>query len=207
MAMESLILIGGGGHCKACIDVIEASGQYRIEGIVDLAKKIGQSVLGYKIIVADEDLPRILNDYQNFFITLGQIKSADRRRDIYENLAKHSVKIPVIVSPRAYVSPHASIGAGSIIMHASVVQPGVQIGLNCILNTGCIIEHDVQIGDHCHIATGALVNGDAVVAAETFIGSQAVIREGIKIGTGCLIGAGGRIMRDMADGARARDLI
>ena len=33
---EEIILIGGGGHCKSCIDVIEQEGKYQIAGIVDL---------------------------------------------------------------------------------------------------------------------------------------------------------------------------
>ncbi len=28
--MKEIILIGGGGHCKACIDVIEQTGFYNI---------------------------------------------------------------------------------------------------------------------------------------------------------------------------------
>ena len=33
---EKLILVGGGGHCKACIDVIEEQGKFEILGILDL---------------------------------------------------------------------------------------------------------------------------------------------------------------------------
>ena len=48
--VDQLILIGGGGHCKACIDVIELEGRYQIYGILDIADKVGESVLGYEII-------------------------------------------------------------------------------------------------------------------------------------------------------------
>ena len=33
--MKEIILIGGGGHCKSVIDVIESEGQFEIVGIVD----------------------------------------------------------------------------------------------------------------------------------------------------------------------------
>ena len=33
--MKEIILIGGGGHCKSVIDVIELEGQFLIGGIVD----------------------------------------------------------------------------------------------------------------------------------------------------------------------------
>ena len=54
--MQNLILIGGGGHCKSCIDVIEHENKYKIVGILDMAEKVGQKVLGYKIIGSDSDI-------------------------------------------------------------------------------------------------------------------------------------------------------
>ena len=33
--MKNLILIGAGGHCLSCIDVIELQNYYRIAGLVD----------------------------------------------------------------------------------------------------------------------------------------------------------------------------
>ena len=41
---EKIILIGGGGHCKSCIDVIEQQGKYHIAGIVDVSEKLHQKV-------------------------------------------------------------------------------------------------------------------------------------------------------------------
>ena len=36
---DKIILIGGGGHCKSCIDVIEQEGRFTIAGIVDMPEK------------------------------------------------------------------------------------------------------------------------------------------------------------------------
>ena len=36
MQKPEIILVGGGGHCKSCIDVIEAEGRFIIKGIIDL---------------------------------------------------------------------------------------------------------------------------------------------------------------------------
>jgi len=35
----NIILLGAGGHCKSCIDVIEAEGKFTIVGILDVANK------------------------------------------------------------------------------------------------------------------------------------------------------------------------
>ena len=60
---EDIILIGGGGHCKACIDVIEEDNRYVIMGIIDFPEKIGQSILGYPIIDCDENLEKITKEF------------------------------------------------------------------------------------------------------------------------------------------------
>lgn len=41
MNVRPLILIGGGGHCKAVIDVAETAG-YTILGILDIPEKVGK---------------------------------------------------------------------------------------------------------------------------------------------------------------------
>lgn len=33
--MEDIVLIGGGGHARACVDVIESMGKYKIVGFID----------------------------------------------------------------------------------------------------------------------------------------------------------------------------
>ena len=43
--MDKIILIGGGGHCKSCIDVIEQAGTFQIAGIVDVPEKLHQKAL------------------------------------------------------------------------------------------------------------------------------------------------------------------
>jgi sugar O-acyltransferase (sialic acid O-acetyltransferase NeuD family) len=188
--MDDLILFGGGGHCRSCIDVIEMEKKFRIAGIIDVAEKVGQSVLSYPIIGTDDDLSRLIKKYRHFLITIGQIESADVRMAKYEYLKTLEVSFPVIISPFAHVSKHSRISAGTIIMHNVTVNTGAQIGVNCIINTGAIIEHDVNIGDHCHISTGAIVNGGTKIGAKTFIGSNSATRQYIEIGEGAFIKSG-----------------
>jgi hypothetical protein len=72
---EKIILVGGGGHCKACIDVIERIGEFQIAGITDLPGKLNQLILGYPVIGSDADLPDLIKSYPNVLITLGLLKS------------------------------------------------------------------------------------------------------------------------------------
>ena len=53
-----LVLIGGGGHCRSCIDVIETQGGWTIAGVLDVAKRVGERVCGYEIVGTDDDIGR-----------------------------------------------------------------------------------------------------------------------------------------------------
>lgn len=169
-----IVLLGGGGHCKSCIDVIEQTAQYEILGILDPQLKIGDKVLQYEVIGTDEDIPELLKSVHHFFITVGQIKSAERRVALYKMIKSFNGELPVIISPSAYVSRHSYINEGTIVMHHAVINAGSTVGSNCIINTKALIEHDASVGDHCHISTGAIINGGCNVGSYSFIGSGAV---------------------------------
>ena len=191
---DSLLLIGGGGHCKSCIDVIEQEGSFQIAGIVDVPEKRGMTVLGYEILGSDDELPELVLSYPNVLITLGHIKAPLRRMALFEYLKRLGSRFPVIRSSLSYVSPHAQIGEGTIIMHHAVVNAGATVGRNCIVNTKALVEHDVAIGDNCHVATGATVNGGATVGAGSFIGSNCVFQEGAFVPAGSFLKANTVVM-------------
>ena len=187
--MDEIIIIGAGGHARACIDVIEMSGQFKVIGLVEKDEVSNQENLGYHVIGTDDDLPILRQKCANALITVGQIKSPKIRMKLYQLLKELDFTLPIIVSSQAYVSKHAKIGVGTIIMHDAIVNANARIGKNCIINSKVLIEHDAIIGDHCHIATGAIVNGEVVVGNESFIGSGVVTRQCISIGNNCVIGA------------------
>lgn len=178
---ESIILIGGGGHCKSVIDVIEQGNQFEIAGIIDTKELVGNEVLGYKILGSDEDLKDLRHHYKYALITVGQIKSPEIRIKLFEILKSFGYELPIVISPLAYVSKHARLGEGTVIMHHALVNANVIIGQNCIINTKALIEHDAIIEDNCHISTGAIINGGVHVKAGTFYGSNATCKENIYV--------------------------
>ena len=177
---KQLVLIGGGGHCKSCIDVIEQTGLYDIIGILDKQESIGQTVLGYNVIGTDEQIGVLANERHEFLVTVGQIRNSELRQALYSKLTENKAKIATIVSPSAYVSKHAVIDVGSIVMHDALINADAHVGKNCIINSKVLIEHDAVIGDHCHISTAAIINGGTEIKQGTFFGSNATSRENVK---------------------------
>ena len=128
MSKPSVILIGAGGHAHACIDVIEQHGQYQIAGLVGMQEEMHTQHLGYAVIATDAELPQLAKDYQYAFITVGQIRSPDTRIRLYQQAIQLGFTLPDIIAPTAHVSSHASIGAGTIVMHGAIVNAGAKVG-------------------------------------------------------------------------------
>ena len=200
--MDESILVGAGGHALACMDVIELSNQFKIAGLVEKDDADGQGNLGYPIIGTDNDLPNLRKKYSHALITIGQIKSPATRTRLFQLLRELDYQLALIVSPRAYVSKHASIGDGTIIMHGCIINAGAKIGKNCIINSKSLIEHDVVIEDHCHLATRSTVGGGAIIKKNSFIGSCSVIKQNIKIGKNCFVNANLFLQKDLKDNSK-----
>ena len=200
--MKKIILIGAGGHCKSCIDVIEIQKKFKIVGLVDNKKKF--FMINYKIIGEDKELKKFSKKAQYALITTGQIKNSKIRESLFNKALNNGFKFPTIISPIAYVSKHASIGQGTIVMHGSIINAGAKIGKNCIINSKSLVEHDAIIGDHCHLATRSTVNGGVIIKNNTFIGSGSVIRQNIKIGKNCLVNVNLFVRKHLKDNSKVR---
>ena len=188
--MKDIVLIGGGGHCESVIDVIEQEDQFNIVGILDKPELLGSSVLGYSVIGSDNDLIKLAETCKYAIVTIGQIKSPDLRIKLFNLAIKAGFKLPKIISPSAYVSKHATIGNGVIIMHHAIVNAGSVIDDNCIINSKALIEHNCVISKHCHISTNATINGGVNIGCKTFIGSNVTTKESIFIEKNSFIRAG-----------------
>jgi sugar O-acyltransferase (sialic acid O-acetyltransferase NeuD family) len=202
MSKPSLILIGAGGHARACIDVIEHLGTLEIAGLIGTKEELQHECMGYRVIATDSDLPKLAKQYQYALITVGQIKSPLVRQSLYRQALALGFKLPAITSPTAHVSRHAVVGDGTIVMHGAIVNAGARVGNNCIVNSNALIEHDATVGDHCHISTGAIVNGTANIGLGSFVGSGSIIKQGITLGSNCVVGMGLSVRHDHLENSR-----
>ena len=111
---QDIVLIGGGGHAKVIIEMIQESNQYNIIGICD--KGTG-SVRGIPIIGDDEILPSLYQQgLRNAFICIGAIGNPQKRWQIYEHLKKIGYVLPVIIHPNTSISSSVVINEGTGIM-------------------------------------------------------------------------------------------
>lgn len=201
---DSIIIIGTGGHASSVLEVIESSGQYRIEGFVS-QHTMEKSIFGYPVIGTDQDLADIKHDCCNAVIGIGQIRSSEIRKEAFISLKSLGFHLPSIIAHGAHVSKRAIIGEGSIVMHQAVVNANVCVADNCIVNNFALLEHDVRVGSHSHISTRATLNGGASIGENCFVGSGALIKENVSIGTNTFVAMGTSVVKDVPENTLIRN--
>lgn len=193
---KKILLLGAGKHAESCIDIIESTKKYKIIGLIGKKNEIGKSVLGYKVTLDDKNIVSLKNKNIDVVVSLGQIKSAEKRKKFYNILKSIKINTPLIVSPLAYVSKYSKIKEGTIVMHGAIINSNVTIGENCIINSNALIEHGVKIGDNCHISTSTTINGEVTIEDEVFVGSGSIIREEIKIKKKSIVPMGTKLFKN-----------
>ena len=86
--VKKIYLIGSGGHSSSCIDVIESSKKYKIEGIFSDDKK--KFHLGYKVIGNINFLLKKKTKL-NLHIAIGSIKNYKLRKNLFLKLKKKAI--------------------------------------------------------------------------------------------------------------------
>ena len=196
---NSIVLVGGGGHCKVVLDVIKENNYYDEICISDLKENIGKEILDIRIEYTDDQLENLFKRGISFaFVSMGKVNINDQRMKLYKKIKNIGFNIPPIISTSSIVSIYTEISEGTFVGKNAVINPGVKIGKNCIINTGAIIEHDCIMGDNVHIGPGAVLSGGVTVGENSFIGAGATIIQNTNIIGNTLIGAGAVVIKDIA---------
>jgi acetyltransferase-like isoleucine patch superfamily enzyme len=127
-----LLLIGGGGHCRSCIDVIEATQQFDIVGIVEADGVTPDTLNPYPCIGHDADLPSLLQTTPHCLITVGQVKSATVRQNLFNQLTQLGAVFPSIIGERCLIGSN------------TVVKQGVSISDNTIIGAGSVVLETIH---------------------------------------------------------------
>jgi UDP-perosamine 4-acetyltransferase len=197
---NSILLVGGGGHCKVIIDIIKENNEYDQILISDIEENKGKEILGIKIDYTDDDLEGLYKKgIKNAFISIGNVNITTKREELYNKLKSIGFNLPVIASKSANISKHAKINEGTLVGKNVVINPEVKIGKNCIINTGAIIEHDCVIEDNVHIAPGVVLSGGVKIDKNNMIGIGVRIIQGVTIDSDILIGAGSTVINNLKE--------
>ncbi len=180
--LKNICILGSGGHAVSCIDLIESTKKYSIFGIITKTKIYNNKFLDkYKIIGSDNDFLNIIKQCKSIVIGIGSYKNLILRDKLFKKLKKIGFELPIICSPKSYVSNNVLIGEGTQIFHGVTINKNSVVGKNCIINSHSLIEHDTYIDDNVQVSTGVIINGGCKIEKNSFIGSGSIFRENSKI--------------------------
>lgn len=165
--MEKLLLVGAGGFGRVVLE--HASALYDCAFLDDGDATV---VDGAPVIGRTREMASFYPEYSLLLVTIGN--NALRER-LYKEAASIGFSFPNIIHSTAYVSPHAHIGSGCVILNNAVVQNNATCGDGCILNPGVELHHDSIIGSYCLIYTNSVVRSLTTVGNRVWIGSNATI--------------------------------
>lgn len=180
--MEKLLLVGAGGFGRVVLE--HAGALYDCAFLDDGDVSI---VDGVPVIGKTGDIASFYPEYKRLLVTIGNNKL---REQLYKEAATIGFTFPNIIHPSAYVSPHAHIGSGCVILNNAVVQNNAKCGDGCILNPGVELHHDSTIGSYCLVYTNSVVRSLTHVGDRVWIGSTATVSTSAIVPDDAIIGDG-----------------
>jgi len=163
--LKNLLILGAGGFGKTVADLAEQLGCYGSIRFLDDSP--GENILGQCSRYAD-----FLEEGTEVYPAFGNNVF---RKQWINRLQCEGIPVPTLIHPRAYVSPRATLGQGTVVLPMAVVNTGVRVGEGCIINIGALIDHDSVIENYVHLAPGTIVKAENRIPAETKIESGTVI--------------------------------
>lgn len=192
--MIPLIVFGAGGHARVVIDACRSQGMYA--PVACLGESKHGSVLGVPVR-SEHDAAQMLRDgTRHAIVAIGHNGTRER---VARQAVALGFELATVVSAQAYVSPDASIGAGSVVMAGAVVQPGARVGGLAIINTGATIDHDCTLDEAVHVAPGATLCGTVAVGSRVWIGAGATVIENTAIERDAFVCAGAVVVRGVPE--------
>lgn len=178
-------IYGAGGFALQILDMVEGLGQpfcFVVDDIFD-PKEYTVPLCSFEDHRDDE-----------FLIALSSGALGERLD------AKISRVFPMLASPTALISRHATVAEGAVIYHYAIIEAKARIGRHFQANAYSFVAHECRIGDFVTLSPGARCNGNVTIGDGAYIGSNAVIRQGLTIGAKAVVGMGAVVTKDVPPG-------
>lgn len=174
------------------VDLIDSCPEFTIAGFFETSSVC--SIGEYRYLGPDESWEKVAAEIAGLKVVLA-IDAPPARERIFKHYGKEAVV--TLLSPHAYVSRRATVGAGSVIQRGVTVMPRARVGTACKLNVNATVHHDAVVGSYSTLAPGSQILGTVTVEEKVYVGAGAIIRQHCRIGTGAVIGAGAVVVRDV----------
>lgn len=201
---KDLYIIGAGGFGREVAWLVRRINTkhsiWNVKGFIDdNPALLGQIQDGYRVIGNCEDLIRLSTPNTYCVCAIG---GAITRKRIIEKI-DGKVKIATVIDPSAIISESVSIGEGTIICAGTIITVDDKIGNHVIINLDCTIGHDDVIDDFVTLYPSVNVSGNCKLGMCVEMGTGSQIIQGLRVGTGTIVGAGACVVKDLPENVTA----
>jgi len=201
---RSVVVIGGGGHGREVLDVIDAHNSagrpegLDVLGVVDdgpselthaRLKQRGVPFLGSLRQWLSENTREV-----GYVIGIGD---GTARRSIDRAMTRAGLEAVSLVHPASTAGFGVSLAPGAVVFAGAVLATNIQIGRHTHVHRCATVGHDCSLGDFVTVNPSASISGDCVVEDHVMIGVGAAILQGLTVGRGATVGGSACVVRDV----------
>jgi sugar O-acyltransferase (sialic acid O-acetyltransferase NeuD family) len=203
MKLSRVIILGGKGTAVNIAEQIEhANRTYQypmvVEGFCIDDPVLGNSIAGYPVLCGLHEAWSKYGDSDvQFIFALYRPDVMEKRVDLLTQLGIPTERYANFIHPSSYISGHAKLGCGNVILSNVTFQYNVKLGNHNIVNSNVVIEHESTIGNSVFIAASACLGARVSIGDGSFIGLAATIREDVTIGEYSFTGMASVVLHDV----------
>ena len=191
---ESLIIIGASGHGKVVADIAMKMNKWKNISFLDDNQSL-KTIMGIPVIGNSTNVVEHQKN-SDFFVAIGNNSTRER---IQEGLLAQGTSIVSLVHPSAIIGTDVNVGIGTAIMAGVVINSSTVVGKGCIINSNSGLDHDNNISYYVHISPRTHLAGTVNVGKGSWLGIGSVVSNNINICSGCKIGAGAVVVKDITE--------
>lgn len=172
---KNLLILGAGQYGTVAKEIAEAMGCFEKIDFLDDTFGLGETEGNYheqsigKLAALDEFT-------DNYTYAICAIGNAELRQKLTMQIVENCYRVPILVSPRAFISKSAQLRYGDIIEPFAVVHANAAVGIATYVSAGAVLNHNSFTSDYCYINCNAVVMSGAIVPPYTKTQPCEVIR-------------------------------
>ncbi|MFL6230936.1 MAG: acetyltransferase [Pyrinomonadaceae bacterium] len=203
--MERVIIIGAGGHAREVAEILRhqasgGAGPQAVGFVVDDPENHSREVAGLPVL---GEWSWFNGEGREGLAVICAVGSPKLRRRMAERAASEGLKFASAVSPLAYLSPEARLGAGVMIFPHCFVSAGSSVGEHAVVNVAASVSHDTRVGRYSTLGPGARLAGRVSVGEGAYIGVGASVIERVSVGAWTIVGGGAIVTKDLPEDVTA----